>query len=38
MKHLTLVLTLAVAACVIGGLASTGQMVTEWLTTYGTQP
>jgi len=38
MKYLTLVLALTVSACVIGGLASTGQMVTEWLTTYGTQP
>jgi len=38
MKHLTLVLTFAVAACVIGGLASTGLMVTEWITQYGAQP
>ena len=38
MKHLTLALTLAVAACVIGGIASTGPMVTEWITQYGAQP
>jgi hypothetical protein len=38
MKHLTLALTLAVAACVIGGLASTGPLVTEWITQYGAQP
>jgi hypothetical protein len=38
MKCLTLVLTLAVAACVIGGLASTGLMVSDWITQYGAQP
>ena len=38
MKHLTLVLTLTVSACVIGGLASTGPMVSEWITQYGAQP
>jgi hypothetical protein len=38
MKHLTLALTLAVAVCVIGGIASTGPMVTEWITQYGAQP
>jgi hypothetical protein len=38
MKYLTLALTLAVAACVIGGLASTGPLVTEWITQYRAQP
>jgi hypothetical protein len=38
MKYLTLALTLAVADCVIGGIASTGPMVTEWIMQYGVQP